>query len=377
MRIWRMIRSGAAVFCGGLAVIIVCLSLQRDAQVVADAPAVGQTFSVPGQAYVFRFDPAVESFQTFTVSTVGANPHSVEVVSNTTNLDVWFTEPGADRIGRLIYTNTMDYVFREYAVAEGSMPLNLVADGEHIWFVAHQGNWIGRLAVASGGIMTFPVPTASSRPAGIDVAPDGSVWFTEMAADKIGQLVVTTTTDYAVTEYLITGTGTNVGAYGITVQSNEYIWVGETRTGIVRRLKAADGTFIWTSGLGADGYPHTLVVDPGRDYLWLTERDDNQISQIEVGTLHIANSFNITPTSNTRPTGLTMLGSNQFWFSGQEGGQIGRMVYTSPTKYNFKVFDLPVSGLWAMDIVADKGGYLWTVAYLPRRIFLPLTMRSQ
>jgi streptogramin lyase len=161
------------------------------------------------------------------------------------------------------------------------------------------------------------------------------------------------------------------------VQSNEYIWVGETRTGIVRRLKAADGTFIWTSGLGADGYPYTLVVDPGRDYVWLTERDDNQISQIEVGTLHIVNSFNITPTSNTRPTGLTMLGSNQFWFSGQEGGQIGRMVYTSPTKYNFKVFDLPVSGLWAMDIVADKGGYLWTVAYLPRRIFLPLTMRSQ
>ena len=365
MHIWRMIRSGAAVLCGGLAVILVCLSLQQDAPMVADALTVGQTFPMPGQAHVFRFDPAVGYFETFTIPTVGANPHNVEVVSNTANLDVWFTEPGADRIGRLVYTSTTDHVWREYTVTKGCMPLDLAADEEYIWFTAHQGNWIGRLAVASGDIVTFPVPTDGSQPAGIDIAPDGGIWFTEMAADKIGRLVITTTTDYMVTEYLITGTGTSVGAYGIAVQSDKYIWVGETRTGIVRRLKAADGTFIWTSGLGPDGYPYTLVVDPGRDYLWLTERDDNQISQIEVGTLHIANSFNITPTSNTRPTGLTMLGSNQLWFSGQRSGQIGRMVYTSPVNYQFEAFDLPVRALWAMDIATDESGHLWVVGYLP------------
>jgi len=370
-----MIRSGAAVFCGGLAVIIVCLLLQQGAQAITDAPTVGQTLAVPGQTYVFRFNPAVESFETFTVPTIGANPRDVEVVSNIANLDVWFTEPGTDRIGRLTYTNTTDHVFHAYTVTEGSMPLNLAADGEYIWFTAHQGNWIGRLAVASGDIVTFPVPTAGSKPAGIDVAPNGTVWFTEMAADKIGRLTVTTTTDYEVKEYPINGT--DVGAYGIAVPNDQYVWFGETRTGVVKRLKVADGSFVWTTLLGTSGYPYAILVDAGRNYLWLTERDDNQISQIELTTLTIINSFPITPTSFSLPTGLTLLGSNQFWFSGQGSGQIGRMVYTSSVKYLFEVFDLPVRGLRAMDIATDDAGCLWAVAYQPQRVFLPLTMRGQ
>lgn len=371
---WRIIRSGAAVLCGGVAVIIMCLLLQHDPQVVADASTARQAFSVPGQAYVFRFDP-VGHFETFTVPTVGANPHNVEVVPNAANLDVWFTEPGADQIGRLTYTDTAHYVFREYPVPDRSMPLNLVANaaGDHIWFTARQGNWIGRLAVASGELLTFPVPTAGSQPAGIDIAPDGSVWFSEMAADKIGQLTVTTT-DHEFKEYPINDT--DVGAYGVTVQTDKWVWFSETRNGIVKRLKVADGTFLTTRLLEATGYPYAILMDTGRDYLWLTERDGNRISQVELTTLTIVNSFPITPTPNSHPTGLTLHGGNQIWFSGQGSGQIGRMVYTSSIKYNFEVFDLPVSGLWAMDIAADTDGYLWTVAFSPQRVFLPLTVRS-
>jgi virginiamycin B lyase len=328
-----------------------------------------------GQAYVFRFDPVVGHFETFTIPTIGANPQSVGVVSNSANLEVWFTEPGADQIGRLIYTDTTDYVLREYTVMEGSTPLNLAVDGEYIWFTAQRGNWIGRLAVTSGGYVTFPVPTAGSQPSGIDVAPDSSVWFTEMAADKIGRLTVTTTTDYEVTEYPINGT--NVGAYGIAVQTNNYVWFGETRTGTVRRLKVADGSYVWTTMLGPHGYPYALLIDDGRNYLWLTERDDNQISQVELTTLMIVNSFPITPASNRLPTGLTLLGNNQFWFSGQGSGQIGRMVYTSTAIFQFEAFDLPVHGLRAMDITTDDNGRLWIVAYIPQRVFLPLTMRDQ
>lgn len=371
MHVWRMIRSGAAVLGATLAVVVVCLSLQHDAQVVADASTVGQIFPASGYAYVFRFDPALRHFETFTIPTTGANPHSVAVVSNIVGLDVWFTEPGADQIGRLIYTDTTHHVFREYTVTKGSRPLNLAADEEYIWFTAHQGNWIGRLTISSGDIVTFPVPTADSQPAGIDIAPDGSVWFTEMAADRIGRL----TTDYEFKEYPINGT--DVGAYGVAVQSDQYVWFGETGTGIVKRLKVADGSFLWTTQLGASGYPYALLADSGRNYLWLTERDDDQISLIELTTLTIVNSFPITPTPNSRPTGLTLRGSDQFWFSGQGSGQIGRMVYTSPTKYNFNVFDLPVGGLWAMDIAADTGGHLWTVAYMPQCVFLPLAMKSQ
>jgi virginiamycin B lyase len=377
MDIWRIIRIGVAVLCGSLAIVILCVSLGHSARVVAATSVTGRASAVTDQVYVFRFDPVVKGFETFTIPTTGAAPYDVEVVPGTGNVNVWFTESGADRVGRLVYTNTTDYVFQEYQVSGGSKPLNLAVDGDYVWFTAYQGGWIGRLAVASGNIVTFPVPTVNSRPADIDVAPNGSVWFTEMAADKIGRLVVTTTSDYAVKEYPVTGTGTGVGVYGIAVQSNEYVWVCETGTGIARRLKVADGSYVWTAGLGSDGYPYALVMDHGRNYLWLTERNDNQISQIELGTLYIANSFDITPTFNARPTGLTMLGSDQFWFSAKGSGQIGRMAYTSSVEYNFEVFTLPVSGLWAMDIVADQDGYLWTVAYAPERVFLPVAVKNR
>jgi hypothetical protein len=40
----------------------------------------------------------------------------------------------------------------------------------------------------SGKIREFAVPTADSRPAFITAGPDGNLWFTEEAANKIGQL---------------------------------------------------------------------------------------------------------------------------------------------------------------------------------------------
>jgi virginiamycin B lyase len=339
------------------------------------AVTIEPSLAPPGQAYVFRFDPVAETFETFALPTVGANPHDVEVIPGVSGVDVWFTEPGADQIGRLVYTDTADYEIVEYGVPQGSTPLHLAVDGAYVWFTAREGNWIGRLPLAAGSLETFPVPTANGQPAGIDVGPDGSIWFTEMAADKIGRLEVNTPADYDFTEYPIDKS--DVGAYGIAVQDERYVWFSETKTGIVKRLKVADGTFgTWTNQLGTTSYPYTLLMDGGRNYLWITEREHDQISFIELTTLTIINTFDIPADGSVRPTGLTMLGSNQFWFSGQDSGQLWRLAYTSPAQKYFDSFPLPIPGLWAMDVAADSTGVLWVVAYTPHRAFLPLALRS-
>lgn len=365
----KRIRGGFAVCCGVLAVLIVLLSLQQSQQAVAGDSMVEQN-STTAEAYVFRFDPSMESFEVFTVPTRGGNPQSLGATVDGSVTDVWFTEPGVDQIGRLVYTSTTgEHDWRTYTMSEGSVPFNLVTGEEYVWFTARQGNWIGRLPISGGEVITFPVPTQNSQPTGIDIAPDKSVWFTEWGADQIGQLTVAQ--DHgSFKEYSINDT--DVGAYGITVQDDRYIWFGETGTGAVKRLKVADGSF--SVPYKESSYPYELLVSG--NYLWLTERGGDKISQIELTTLNIVNSYPITPTSSSRPTGLTLLSGNHFWFSGQGSGQIGRLAYTSPVEYHFEVFDLPIGGLWAMDITADDEGYLWIVAYLPHRIFLPLTMRS-
>jgi virginiamycin B lyase len=296
--------------------------------------------------------------------------------------EIWFTEPGADQIGRLVYTSTGDFAFDEYVVGSGGEPLNLVVDSARnaVWFTERSGNQIGALFKDGGNTPTyspFDVPTADSQPADVDLAPNGSVWFTEMAADAIGQLVFTSTTDVAFTEYAITGTGENVGAYAIAVQSDDYVWFGETNTGVVKRLRVVDPPrYLWVSQLGRYSYPHALVVDNGRFLLWLTERHNNQLSHVELGTLFIVNQFDIEPNPAMRPTGLTMLGQDQLWFSGQGNGQIGRLVYTSPTKFEFSLFDLPQDGVWAMDIASADDGTLWAVAYAPKPVSLPVLLKG-
>jgi virginiamycin B lyase len=328
----------------------------------------------PGQAYVFRFDPALGSFETFTIPTAGARPHSVGVMPGQDQVDVWFTMPGTDQIGRLVYKDTGDYQYLPYTLTLGSQPLNLVVDQarEMVWFTEHLGNRIGRLELGSGSAVTytsFAVPTANSRPAGIDLAPDGSVWFTEMAADQAGRLVVRTPTDYDLTEYAVSGTETDVGLYGVAVQSNEYIWLAETHTGRIRRLAASTGRSIYVS-LGQGSWPYAMVVDEGRDFVWATELDRDRITQIEIGTLYLPNSF--TPAPGFVPTGLTMVGSDQFWFAGKGTSRIGRLFYQGTHDFSFDLFELPVQRVWGMDIEADPNQNLWTVAYVPHDAMLPL-----
>src|ERR1043165_4901438 len=50
----------------------------------------------------------------------------------------------------------------------------------------------------SSSFVEYAIPTPQSVPFGITQGPDGNMWFTEMAGNKIGQLNVKT---HAVTEY--------------------------------------------------------------------------------------------------------------------------------------------------------------------------------
>jgi virginiamycin B lyase len=58
----------------------------------------------------------------------------------------------------------------------------------NLWFTEIGASKIGRITT-SGSISEFVIPTASSGPFGITAGPDGNHWFTEELANKIGKLV--------------------------------------------------------------------------------------------------------------------------------------------------------------------------------------------
>jgi streptogramin lyase len=245
-----------------------------------------------GESFVFRFDPGASSFVfTFTVPTKNANPWDVVVVSDTGHLDVWFTEPGVDRIGRLTYTDTNHYAFREYTLTVSSRPLNLVSGGGFIWFTGAGRDYIGRLDPTTGHVDEFDVPTAASYPADLDVAFDGSIWFTEMAADQVGHLIATATGAYTVTEYAspITDAGQGWPDGIVVVGSSVFFAHPRAITDCVTRF-TPPASWVHITGLtnGSPNEPHRLAVS-SRNRVWGTERAGNAISSFGVGTMPIVN----------------------------------------------------------------------------------------
>jgi virginiamycin B lyase len=112
--------------------------------------------------------------------------------------NVWFNEVDfSDATGGKLARLSPGGIITEWAVPTVGAEIEEIAlDHEgNLWF-AEQGNIalnpspnrVGRLNPHDGTITEYLSPTPNSRPAGIVVAPDDTIWFSEHAADKIAHL---------------------------------------------------------------------------------------------------------------------------------------------------------------------------------------------
>ena len=91
-------------------------------------------------------------------------------------------------------------------ITTGSGPVGITAgpDG-NLWFTEIGGNRIGRIT-PTGTVTEFSSGiTAGSEPLGITAGPDGNLWFTEIGGNRIGRITPTGT----VTEF---STGITAGS---------------------------------------------------------------------------------------------------------------------------------------------------------------------
>ncbi len=364
---WRCVLIAVGVITVSVALVLL-LGSQAPAGAGAAMPLITNS---EGESFVYRFDPGTSSFVfTFTVPTENANPWDVAVVAGTSHLDVWFTELGVDRIGRLTYTDTNDCTFHEYTLTVGSRPLNLVSGGGFIWFTAAGGDYIGRLDPATGQIDEFAVP-AGSYPADLDYAPDGSIWFTEMMADQIARLVITSTADYAVTEYFHTSLSGG-RPYGV-VAAGTSVYFAQTANDLVTRFTPPD-SWIQIYGFAPDipDEPYALALD-GSGRVWGTERAGSRVSHYEYGTFPIVIPYDLAP-SGSLPTSLVADANDYLWFTQWQAGQIGRLIPGGHPQRDY--YPLPLAGLTPTGIATDSAGDLWVLASRPYRVYFPVAMRS-
>jgi len=129
-----------------------------------------------------------------------------------------------------------------------------------------QGNFVGRLTVASRAVDLIPVPTRSARPYGIVVAPDGTPWIALFGTHKLASVDPST---LALTEHDLPDKSARPRR--LEVASDGRVYYVDYAKGRLGRLDPATGTHEdWPMPSGDRARPYGMAVD-ARDRLWFVE----------------------------------------------------------------------------------------------------------
>lgn len=179
-----------------------------------------------------------------------------------------FTAPGANAIGQITTSGTISSFL---IPTPGANPQGIVTGPDlNVWFVENAASKIGRLNGATGAITEFPTPTANAGPTTIVQGPDGALWFTEANVAKLGRI---TTTGVA-TDFALTNAGS---AAGLVVGADANFYFGDP-------VKNQFGQSIISGPFTTNVFPiKTASAQPGVFVLG----PDNRIYFTETGTAKI------------------------------------------------------------------------------------------
>ena len=205
-------------------------------------------------------------------------------------------------------------------------------------------------AAAAPTVTEFDIPTASSTAQDIVLGPDGKLWFTENAVDKIGR--VTPGNPPLIEEFAVP---TNfVEPLNITVGPDNKIWFSGKFNGAggVGRMDPANPAD--TQGHGGYGVTGPRGIAAGPDgAIWLGDAIGGSVVRIDPGTMNELAVTDIPINSgNFNIRNLSPGPDGNVWvtdFGGQVAGVTPAGVAT--------VFDVPGNAAW--DIVTGPDGNLW------------------
>jgi virginiamycin B lyase len=160
----------------------------------------------------------------------------------------WFAEPTGYGVTRL-----KDGVFTRHQIDSargGPYGVAATADGA-IWATLQNGNQLLNLT-ADGTSRTFDLPRRGAVPTDVAVGSDGSVWFLQFRANRIGRFKDGQFWD-------VEAARENAGLSGIAVAPNDDVWFGMMRSASLGRLR--DGRVTAFALPRDNARPFSVAVD--------------------------------------------------------------------------------------------------------------------
>jgi streptogramin lyase len=237
-------------------------------------------------------------------------------------------------------------------VTANAAPQSITAgpDG-NLWFTESAANKIGRITPA--GVVTEFTDglSAGANPWGITSGPDGNLWFTERSTSKIGRI----TPQGVITEF---ATFTpNAAPWGITAGSDGNLWFTENGINSVGRITTA-GVQLAEIPLCvgcADGSTGGQGIVAGPDgNVWAVGYASNAVYQLPIGGTTPA-VFTSGITAGAGLAGITVGSDNNLWFTEQLGNRVGRITVAGAVTE----FVIALAAQSPTGITSGADGALW------------------
>ena len=288
-------------------------------------------------------DETVEDFTSYLTTAFGPNspkPASPEDMPQYRSL-VRAPSPKAMNIA---------YVEYDFGIGNGMGPWSAVEDKNGMFWIPYygRGNAVVRLDPKTAELTQFPLPLPKMAATGIHSAvpaPDGTVWFTELAAGRIGHLNPATK---EITEYQNTPLpdGKRTTAHTIRVDDSGRVWASGGPAISLFDPKYEQFTHFDLGGTYGN------VVGQNGDQWFTSFVQDGPIARVtKDGVL-----TKFYPPTKGKPQRLQVDSDGIVWFTERRGGKIGRL---DPQTGTFKEFPLPGPEASPYAIGIDRDHMIW------------------
>src|SRR5438445_13652794 len=155
---------------------------------------------------------------------------------------------------------TLNVEIKEYDVpTPRSRPHDpaLAPDGS-LWYTGQAANKLGRLDPKTGEFMEYPLKTPGSGPHGLVADQQGNIWFTAISGGYVGKLAPKTG---EVTEYRAPG-DTEIDPHTPAFDHDGILWFTNEETNYIGRLDPKTGKMTLTKLTTPKAVPYGIVILP-------------------------------------------------------------------------------------------------------------------
>jgi virginiamycin B lyase len=131
-----------------------------------------------------RLDPTVARMQLYPLPAHSGHASPIYIAPGPDN-NMWFTELDGGRVGRITEDGHIDEFPTPTA---SSRPIALVSGGGKVWFTEQSGHVYGDID-AAGNITEHPLPRPDAQPSGITFDRSGALWIGYVKPDMIARIL--------------------------------------------------------------------------------------------------------------------------------------------------------------------------------------------